>query len=196
MKDEIIEKSAPKSNLPVIKSIQERFSPRVFSPTEFSDEDIAIIFEAARLAPSARNHQPWEFKYVRRTSSAYQKFEECIPERNLWCRTASLFIVASYSLFEPKDGKNKWCKYDLGAACVSLILQAQELGYYSRQIGSFDAEKAKMNLNIQDPYIPFVVIAMGKIGNDEDYNNAPEDIIDKELMPWSRRDDIYEEVVE
>lgn len=196
MQKQVIEARKPKTNLPVISPIHERFSPRVFSQIEIPNEHIEIVLEAARLAPSARNLQPWKFFLIKRTNDVYNKLEGSIPERNLWCRQASLFIIATYDPTEPNDGKNKWCQYDLGAACMSLILQAQELGYYSRQIGSFDAEKLKVDLKIEDPYIPFVIIAMGKMGTEEDYKAAQNEIVNKDLMQWDRKDSIYEEISE
>ncbi len=191
IKNQIVSIRKPKTTLPVMNSIKERFSPRVFSQTGIPKSDIELMFEAARLSPSARNHQPWKFFTIKKDSEAYFTLLDCIPERNLWCTTASLFIVCSYDPSEPKDGTNKWCLYDLGAACLSLVLQAQELGYYSRQIGSFDIEKAKSALKIQDPYNPFVLIAMGKLGNEEDYKKATDEIIEKEKQPWERKKDVY-----
>lgn len=191
MKDKVIELRKPKSELPILNCIKERFSPRVFSECNIPNSEIELMIEAARLAPSARNHQPWKFFIIRKESNAFEKFKECIPERNNWCFSAAVFFIATFDPTEPKDVVNKWCKYDLGAACVSLILQAQELGYYSRQIGSFDTEKAKDVFDIEDPYQPFVIIPVGKIGEDEDYNAATQDILEKEMVPWERREKIF-----
>lgn len=191
MKDKVIQNRKPKTNLPILDSIKNRFSPRVFAKSDISTQDIEIIMEAARLTPSGRNHQPWNYIVIKRNTPAYERLMQCIPERNLWCSGAPIYILSSYDPTEPNDGINKWCKYDLGAANISLILQAQELGYYSRQIGSFDTEKAKEIFDIQDPYVPFVLIAMGAIGDDVDYENSSDDINKKELMTWERKENIY-----
>ena len=37
---------------------------REFSPTPVSEDDVAKILEAGRLAPSAKNWQPWDFVLV------------------------------------------------------------------------------------------------------------------------------------
>jgi len=55
----------------VLGEIQERYSVRAFSGKKVSDEDINEILEAARLAPSWVNTQPWHFIVVR---DAQKKF--------------------------------------------------------------------------------------------------------------------------
>jgi nitroreductase len=124
------------------------------------------MFEAARWAPSARNYQPWYFYWMRRGSKAHEKLVSCVAERHHWVKSAPVIILACYDPLDPKDGtKNRWAIYDLGAAVISLVLQAHELGYFCRQIGSFDAEKAKTNLGLDPRWTPFVSVAVGKIGS-------------------------------
>ena len=45
-------------------AIEKRRSIRKFKPDPVSDEHIMALIEAARLAPSASNTQPWRFKIV------------------------------------------------------------------------------------------------------------------------------------
>ncbi|WP_120241797.1 nitroreductase family protein [Marinifilum flexuosum] len=47
------------------EAIQERRSIRKFKPGDFSDEILMELLDAARLAPSGCNSQPWRFKIVR-----------------------------------------------------------------------------------------------------------------------------------
>jgi nitroreductase len=47
------------------KVIQDRRSIREYTPEPVSDEDLDKILEAARLAPSGENAQPWRFIIVR-----------------------------------------------------------------------------------------------------------------------------------
>jgi len=68
---DVLKKRKPEPQFPVLASIARRFSPRVFSPEPILEKDIQSIMEAARLAPSGRNTQPWMYlvvkKQVRRT---------------------------------------------------------------------------------------------------------------------------------
>lgn len=186
---------APKTQHKILASINSRFSPRVFSPEEVSSDDLRIIFEAARLTPSGRNRQPWFYFWIRKKSFTYKKIKQCIPERNNWALTAPLIIMACYDPTMLDKTINKWAQYDLGASVISLILQAQELEYHSRQIGSFYADITKQTFAIPDPYIPFTLIAMGKIGSNEDYQKTDNAIIERELIPWSRKEKIDKEII-
>jgi nitroreductase len=192
--EDVLKNRSPKPRFTVLSSIANRFSPRVFNDTDLSIKHIQEIFEAARLAPSGRNNQPWFFYIIKKDSSSYEKIKLCIPERNRWALSAPLIILACYNPTEPNSKPNKWAQYDLGAAVNSLILQAQELGIYSRQIGSFDTEEAKKQYNIQDPLIPFTLIAMGKMGNEDNYIKAEETYVEKDLTPTGRKEKIFEEL--
>ena len=48
-----------------LKVIQDRRSIREYAPDPVSDSDIDLILEAARLAPSGENAQPWRFVVVK-----------------------------------------------------------------------------------------------------------------------------------
>ena len=48
-----------------LKVIQDRRSIREYTPEPVSDDDLKMILEAARLAPSGENAQPWRYVVVR-----------------------------------------------------------------------------------------------------------------------------------
>ncbi len=48
-----------------MKVIQDRRSIREYSPEPVSDEDLDLILEAARQAPSGENAQPWRFIVIK-----------------------------------------------------------------------------------------------------------------------------------
>lgn len=190
----VINNRTPKTLHNLIGSISQRFSPRVFSSKPIPLKHLETIFEAARLAPSGRNNQPWFYYWIRKESRSYKKLKNCIPERNTWAFSAPLIIIACYDQTDSIDKINKWAKYDLGASVISMILQAQELGYYCRQIGTFDSNKTKDVFNIPLLLTPFILIAMGRIGTDDDYQKSNKEIIKKELLPWNRKKKINQEL--
>ncbi|PJC81501.1 hypothetical protein CO007_04380, partial [Candidatus Roizmanbacteria bacterium CG_4_8_14_3_um_filter_36_10] len=89
------------------------------------------------------------------------------------------------------EGKNIYAFYDLGAAVLSLIIQAQSLGYYSRQMALFDKQKAKGFFKLEKNFEPYIIIAMGRIG---DYKNVSKQVIDRELDPRPRKTDLVKEL--
>lgn len=174
----------PKPRYPVIKEIRERFSPRFFSTDPVKEKDLNSIFEAARWTPSGHNHQPWYFYYVKKGTASYNKLFSTLYDYNqAWAKSAPALILAC-AITKNEKGENPFAFYDLGAAVISLILQAQSLGYYSRQMGMFNKEKVKQMFKLDKNYQPFIVIALGKIGN---YKDASEDMIKMELDPRPRK---------
>jgi nitroreductase len=183
----------PKTKISVLNIIKARFSPRIFSPKNVPFQDLKIILEAARLTPSARNYQPWFFYVSKIKSQSYQKIMACLEEKNfLWAKTSPIIIVACYDPTDTIDKTNKWAVYDLGASVMSLVYQAHDLGYYCRQIGIFDSDKIKQELSIPNPLIPFTLVALGKIGDEKDYQHADPEIIKKELTPNTKKAKIFE----
>jgi len=49
----------------VQQAIEARRSIRKFKPDPVSDEDVMRLMQAARLAPSGTNHQPWRFYVIK-----------------------------------------------------------------------------------------------------------------------------------
>jgi nitroreductase len=163
----------------VIKEIESRFSPRVYSDEEVGESDIDSMFEAARWAPSARNRQPWFFYWTKKGTEAHKKMISCLPEYNEWTAKAPILILACYL-----DEDSEYALYDLGAAVISLIYQATSLGYYCRQVGSFDRKKAKKILNLPQSHEPFTLIPLGRLG---DYSKAPPAILDMDFQKRERK---------
>jgi nitroreductase len=188
--DEIIKIRKPKTHYPVIQPIADRFSPRHFSSEKISKKNLNSIFEAARLAPSAHNYQPWYYYWTKKESQSYKKIIDCLPESNYWAKTAAVFIIACY--IPIIDGKqDHYALYDLGASVMSLILQAQHLGFYTRQIGNCNTKKLKELLNLNKDHQPFVVIALGKIG---DYSKIEEIYLKKDSQPNIKKTDIVKKI--
>ncbi len=64
--------------LTVEEAIRKRRSIRQFKPDPVPDELLARILEAARLAPSGTNRQPWRFQVVREGELKKRLVEEAV----------------------------------------------------------------------------------------------------------------------
>jgi nitroreductase len=181
-----------KSNVrtPILKELRERFSPRVFSSEPISTHNVESMIEAARWTPSGHNSQPWYFYWTTQGTQAYEKIQSCMPDMNKWSAKAPLLVVACY-IRKNEYGINRYAKHDLGAAVLSLILQAQSMGYYTRQIGRFNQTKAKRVLPIDPTHTPFVILALGKLG---DYTAIDAELLKRELTPRERKTDIAKKI--
>jgi len=188
---DIIKKRLPGPRQPIIKEISQRWSPRFYSAKQIPLNHLKIIFEAARFAPSAYNHQPWYFYYAKKGSDSYKKLFSTLNDNNrLWAVSAPILILACYET-KNENGKNSFSLYDLGASVISLILQTQSLGYFARQMGLFDKDKTKKIISLKKNLEPFIIIALGKIG---DYRKAPKVIVALDLDRRPRKTDIFKEI--
>ncbi|MFA6533030.1 MAG: nitroreductase family protein [Patescibacteria group bacterium] len=188
--DQIIDIKKPKLEADIIDLLKKRFSPRVFSDEKVGDDNINSLIEAARWTPSSSNRQPWFFYISQRDSQSFQKILACLSEGNYWAKNASHLIVGCYLDVDEK-GKNNYAQYDLGQAVMSLIFQAQSLGYYAHQMGGFNKDLVKESLIIKPPRYPWVVIAIGKIG---DYLKTDQILIDKDNKERKRKEVISQKI--
>jgi len=187
--EEIIKIREPQPNYPVIKEIANRFSPRYFSDEKVESSDINSIFEAARFAPSGWNFQPWYFYWAKKEDKSYNKIISCLTKYNRFAKTAPILIIACF--IKKFKGKKTYYRHDLGAAVMSLVLQAQHLGYYCRQMGDFNKNKLVRLFNIDVNHFPFVIIALGKLG---DYKNIDDKLLKRELDPRQRKKDFVKKL--
>lgn len=177
----------PQPKYKIIKEISQRWSPRYFFDEPILENHLNIIFEAARWAPSGHNDQPWYFFYTKKGTTSYDKlFSTLVDYNQSWAKTAPTLILACAI-----TGDNPYAIYDLGAAVLSLVLQAQSLGYHARQMALFDQEKVKQIFKLEKNLQPYIIIAMGKIG---DHNRAPKEIIELEISPRPRKTDFFKEL--
>ncbi|MEK7522218.1 MAG: nitroreductase family protein [Patescibacteria group bacterium] len=187
--DEIIKIRKPRPNYPVMKEIANRFSPRYFLDKKAGIDDINSIFEAARFAPSGCNFQPWYFYWTKKGDTSYNKIISCLTKYNRFAKTAPILIVACF--IKKFKGKKTYYRHDLGAAVMSLVLQAQNLGYYCRQMGDFNKKKLIGLFNLDKAHHPFVIIALGKLG---DYKNIDSKLLERELDPRQRKKDFVKKI--
>jgi len=170
-------------------ALNTRWSPRAFSDKPVNEEDLKILFEAARWAPSCFNEQPWSFIVGSRSSSpkAYDLiFDSLVVPNQLWAKTAPVLIVSlSKSNFAMTGQPNVHADYDVGQAVGFFILQADHLGLYSHQMGGFSPEIVIKNFNIPKDFKPISVMALGYIG---ELDRLPKDYASKEGLPRARKE--------
>ena len=162
-----------------------RWSPRAMSGEEISEQELMILFEAARWAPSSYNAQPWRFLYARRGTANWDRFFDVMIEFNQgWTKHAAvLMVVVSRKTFESNDQAAPTHSFDAGAAWQNLALQGSTMGLVVHGMQGFDYEKARAVLNIPEHFQVDAMIAVGKPGKRED---LPEDLQERE-QPSDRK---------
>jgi nitroreductase len=147
--------------------IEKRRSLRSFADQDVDMDKINSVFEAARWAPSANNEQPWAYLYATRNQTElYGKLFDALNEGNkLWAGKAPVLVLSLFRKnFSRNNQPNASALYDLGAANAMLSIEATRLGLNVHQMGGFDRERARMNLNIPDTHAPGIMMAIGYPG--------------------------------
>ncbi len=167
--------------------IRSRRSSRVYDPERtLTWQQIVLLLEAARSAPSSSNRQPWVYLVFEPTNpEQLEKARSCLNAGNqIWANRAPLLLLAITQDIRPDGLENTKALHDLGMANQNLLLQATAMGLNSRPMAGFDAEKARRLFNIPAGYTPRLMIAVGYPGNIED---LPDEIIEKENQPRNRK---------
>lgn len=134
-----------------------RYSVRHFSAMSVEREKIAICLEAARLAPSACNSQPWRFIVVDHPDLKTELSDSIfsgIYATNSFVKKAPVlvFVVSDRGNFIARVGAylrdTRYYLTDIGIAAEHFVLQAAELGLGTCWIGWFNEKRAKSILRV------------------------------------------------
>lgn len=127
----------------VFEAIAARRSIRKYKPEPIAKAHLAKILEAARLAPSAGNMQPWRFVIVQDKNRKERVAEAANSQAFL--KDAAAIVVASCG---PDVSEEGWCEKDTMIALEHMVLAATALGYGTCWIGAFDEDELKRLLKI------------------------------------------------
>jgi len=138
----------------VFEAIQARKSIRAYQDTPVPREAVERILDAGRLAPSARNTEPWHFiavteaeKRKRLAAGLYAKFIAQAP----------LAIV----VLGDKKASSDWYVVDASLALENIVLAAVNEGLGTCVVGSFNEADVKEMLKIPANLEVIAIIAVG-----------------------------------
>lgn len=135
----------------VLDAIRERRSIRKYKPDAIPEDVLLRVLEAARLAPSGKNLQPWKFIIVRDASLRMKLAEASIYQ--YFMAQAPIIIVACAF---PDNCYSRMGRYmkswpvDVACALEHLMLQAQEESLGTCWIGAFEEEAVKSILHVPE----------------------------------------------
>ncbi len=147
-----------------------RKSVRRFQDKPVEREKLNRCIEAAHLAPSAENVQPWRFCIVddpeTKDNLAKHAFTG-VFRATRWAERAPVLVVifAQLDILANRIGKQmtgiNYYLIDIGIAGEHFVLQAEELGLGSCWIGWFNAKGAKKALNVPRSFRAVEMLALG-----------------------------------
>lgn len=163
-----------------------RYSPRAFSGRDVSDQELELVLEAARWAPSSMNEQPWRFLVTRRGGKGHAELLAALnPSNRTWADKAPVLILNMVRRTLSRNGQENYhARHDLGLATAQLSAQATALGMGLHILGGFHEDVARAAFNIPDTYDIVSVIVLGFPG---DADQLPENLKLRELQHSQRR---------
>ncbi len=150
-----------------LELIQKRQSDRKYTDKPVETEKLERCLEAARLAPSASNSQPWTFVVVNEPDlvkmvgkaamgplSSFNRFAPQAPD-------IVAIIMERPKIITEVGGRIKKKEYpliDVGITAAHFCLQATEEGLGTCMLGWFDERKVKELLHVpEEKNIPLLI---------------------------------------
>ncbi len=154
----------------ILDLIKSRRSIRRFLPRPVEREKILACLEAARLAPSASNGQPWRFVVIDETALKERLCEAAfsgIYSASRFAAQAPVIIVvlARLNRLTHRLGSRfqgiPFHLIDIGIAVEHFVLQAEELGLGTCWMGWFNPRRVRRALQVPKKY---KIVAMMPVG--------------------------------
>jgi nitroreductase len=131
----------------VIDTILKRRSVREFTDKPVSRENINIILNSARWAPSGLNNQPWRFIVIQ-DPELIKKLSECTHYSGIVA--GAPLLIATFLDNETSYNRTKDIEA-IGAAIQNMLLTCCELGLGAVWLGEILNQKEKVNSILECP---------------------------------------------
>lgn len=147
-------------------SARERYSPVRFDPDhELSAEEVDLLLDAARHAPSAGNSQPWSFIVGRRDDEVHERLVRHLARSSAaWAPHAGVLLAnLAHRLVEDSELEySEFAHYDLGQAVAHLTVQAHAMGLSVRQFRAFDRAAVAAAFEVPEHWEVTTMAAIGR----------------------------------
>jgi nitroreductase len=140
--------------------VRSRYSVRAYRPDPVEDGKLAQVLEAARLAPTAANRQPFRLIVVR-TAGRPTELQRVYARK--WLTEAPLLVCACGVPSEAwvrKDGTS-YLYVDVAIAMDHLVLAAADLGLGTCWVAAFDVAAAREVFGLPEDVIPIALTPLG-----------------------------------
>jgi nitroreductase len=146
----------------VIEVIRKRRAYRKLRKSSLDIEQVRRLVEAARLAPSCMNKQPWRFVMVT-DPDQLERLWAAYNQGNEWARKGSLVVAAfTAKTLDCVIGNREYALFDTGIATGFMILAATEMGLTAHPIAGYDPQKVADILAIPTEMQIITLIVIGE----------------------------------
>lgn len=143
-----------------IEVVKSRYSARAYKPQPVEEEKLKQVLEAARLAPTAANRQP--FRLIVIHTEGREEELELIYSAPWFVQTPIVICACGIpsQSWVRRDGKS-FCDVDVAIAMDHLILAAADLGLGTCWVGAFNPDAARQVLGLPDDVEPIAFTPLG-----------------------------------
>jgi len=145
--------------------VRTRRSVRSYLDEDVSDGEVRRLLEAAILAPSAGNCQPWEFVIVRDKKRKEALSNAALGQRFVAEAPVVIVVCANVprtAAHYGSRGANLYVIQDTAAATQNILLAATAMGLATCWVGAFDERRVWEILELPDEVRPLAIIPVGK----------------------------------
>ncbi|MGI5854007.1 MAG: nitroreductase family protein [Bacillota bacterium] len=148
----------------VLDLIKARRSVRKFEDRPLTDEQINMLLEAMRWAPSGGNRQPWAF-YVVKSPKVKQELIAAAKGQTFIAEAAIVIGVVAVTARSAERygerGEKLYALQDTAAAVQNCLLLAKSMGLGSCWIGAFKEDEVAQVLGLPEGHRPVALIPIG-----------------------------------
>ncbi len=138
-----------------------RYSCRAYTNQPVEAEKLQLVLEAARVAPTAANRQPFRVLVIH-TAGREDELRR-IYNKDWFVQAPIILAVCGVPEEAWKRRADDWSAMDVDAAIVMdhMILMATELGLGTCWIAAFDPQAAREVLQLPDSLVPLLFTPLG-----------------------------------
>lgn len=142
-----------------------RRAKRALREDPIPEEYVQKLIEAAHLAPSCFNNQPWRFVVAQ--GEKLEAVKKALPGGNYWAlKSPAIVAVASHPELDCRLSDNRdYFLFDCGMAVGFLMVQATQMGLVAHPIAGYDPVAVKEALGIPKDYILITLVVLGWPGD-------------------------------
>ena len=168
----------------ILEAIKKRYSVRHYKDQPVEEDKLGEVLEAARLAPSGCNLQPWKLVVVR-DRATIQSMVHAIGGQQ-FVEQAPVLIVAcmngvGYNIGHRYDG----AVIDITIALDHITLQAASMGLGTCWLGNYDGNEVRALLGIPSENPVVVILGLGYPDESHPHRPGPRKPLD-ELVCWEK----------
>ncbi len=139
--------------------IKDRYSVRKFEARPVEEDKIQALLEAARVAPTAVNKQPWRILVLRSPESLAQ-LKGCTPYTFEAPLALAVCAVKGEAWVRSYDGQSSEV-IDAAIIGTHVMLAAHDLGLGATWVGHFDPAAFSKIYNLPETLAPVAIFPLG-----------------------------------